>query len=252
MDIEADSAIIAIGQSIETTALENLNLGTDGIIKTDEDSFATNIAGIFAAGDVIRGIGSVVEAIADGRKAADAIDKMLGGKGILKPEEKDYATENPFIGSDLQFHNRKPIFPNHQNPGNRIKNFKVIEQSYEPEKARNEALRCLLCHLRAKITPITLPPDKWQLLCKENITIIPAIEGVYQLADINKKVIKIVGTADIRSALKEELNKKYEDILFCWEEDKMYSKRESELLQRYLQEHGEMPKGGDSDLDDLF
>ena len=31
----------------------------------------------------------------------------------------------------------------------------------------------------------------------------------------------------------------------------MYSKRESELLQRYLQQHGEMPTGGD-ELDDLF
>ena len=39
---------------------------------------------------------------------------------------------------------------------------------------------------------------------------------------------------------------------FDFEEDKMYSKRESELIQQYLQEHGEMPGGGDSDLDDLF
>ncbi len=39
---------------------------------------------------------------------------------------------------------------------------------------------------------------------------------------------------------------------FEFEEDKMYSKRESELIQQYVQEHGEMPGGGDSDLDDLF
>jgi hypothetical protein len=32
----------------------------------------------------------------------------------------------------------------------------------------------------------------------------------------------------------------------------MYSQRESELLQKYLQEHGEMPGGGGDDLDDLF
>ena len=38
---------------------------------------------------------------------------------------------------------------------------------------------------------------------------------------------------------------------FEFEEDKMYSKRESELIQKYLQEHGEMPGAAD-DLDDLY
>ena len=41
-----------------------------------------------------------------------------------------------------------------------------------------------------------------------------------------------------------------------YEEDKMYSKRESELIQVYLQKHGQMPPGdgagGGDDLDDLF
>ena len=32
----------------------------------------------------------------------------------------------------------------------------------------------------------------------------------------------------------------------------MYSRRESEWIQKYVQEHGEMPGGGDDDLDDLF
>jgi hypothetical protein len=32
----------------------------------------------------------------------------------------------------------------------------------------------------------------------------------------------------------------------------MYSKRESKRIQHYLQEHGEMPGGGGSDLDDLY
>jgi hypothetical protein len=36
---------------------------------------------------------------------------------------------------------------------------------------------------------------------------------------------------------------------FDFEEDKMYSSRESELIQQYLQEHGRMPAGsGDEGL----
>jgi hypothetical protein len=38
---------------------------------------------------------------------------------------------------------------------------------------------------------------------------------------------------------------------FCWEEDPMYSKRESELIAQHLAVYGKMPEGGD-ELDDLF
>jgi len=82
-----------------------------------------------------------------------------------------------------------------------------------------------------------------------NIATAPASEGVYQLADEGKKVIKIAGTADIRTGLEAECDIQAEGTLFCWEEDKMYSKRESELLQKHLQEYGEMPGGG---ADELF
>ncbi len=39
---------------------------------------------------------------------------------------------------------------------------------------------------------------------------------------------------------------------FEFEENKMFSRLESELIQRYLQQHGGMPGGGSDDLDDLF
>ena len=39
---------------------------------------------------------------------------------------------------------------------------------------------------------------------------------------------------------------------FKFEEDQMYSQRENELLQQYMQKHGQMPGGGDDELDDLF
>ena len=68
-----------------------------------------------------------------------------------------------------------------------------------------------------------------------------------------KKVIRISGTANIRQSLKECLEDPGNAEWFGWEEDPMYTKRESELIQQYLQEFGEMPGGGgDDDLDDLF
>ncbi|MBW1896874.1 MAG: hypothetical protein JRI47_07430, partial [Deltaproteobacteria bacterium] len=62
----------------------------------------------------------------------------------------------------------------------------------------------------------------------------------------------IKGTPNLRRDLLGELEDNERAAFFDFEEDKMYSKRESELIQQYLQEHGEMPGGGDDDLNDLF
>ncbi len=80
----------------------------------------------------------------------------------------------------------------------------------------------------------------------------PEDEGVFQLYDDEKKVISIKGTGTLRQSLLEALEDYENASWFDFEEDKMYSQRESELIQQYLQEYGEMPGGGDDDLDGLF
>ena len=48
-----------------------------GTIKTNFDTMETNIPGVFAAGDIIRGASLVVWAIRDGREAAISIKNFL-------------------------------------------------------------------------------------------------------------------------------------------------------------------------------
>ncbi len=74
---------------------------------------------------------------------------------------------------------------------------------------------------------------------------------MFQLFDEKKEIIRIAGTADMRAALKEQLSANKKAKYFIFEEDKMYTKRETELLQLYMQQHGKMPGGGD-ELDELF
>lgn len=254
--MEADHVIIAIGQKSDEIALDGisvLNFERGGILNVDEDTLATSFPGLYAAGDIVTGPTSVIRAVAMGRKAADSIDKFLGGKGIDSGDrEVDEVRDNPFIGRDEDFHRRHPVRPSSLDPVERVKDFSVIEETYSELDAAIEAQRCLNCHLRAAIVPPLMPPDKWQPLKLDVIAKVPVVEGVYQIADAAKKVTKIAGTVDIRAALGEELEAQSEGALFCWEEDKMYSKRESELIQRHLQAFGEMPGGGADDLDDLF
>ena len=88
-------------------------------------------------------------------------------------------------------------------------------------------------------------------LTAENIGGVPAAGGVYQLLGESENVICIKGAADLQKALKEQLESHEKARYFCYEEEPMYTKRESQLLQQFLTEHGEMPEDN-QELDDLF
>ena len=59
---------------------EELSISEWGTIKIDLNSMQTNLDGVFAAGDIVRGASLVVWAIKDGRDAAVQIEKYLEKK----------------------------------------------------------------------------------------------------------------------------------------------------------------------------
>ena len=56
---------------------KDLQITRWGTLKTDFDTMETNLPGVFAAGDIVRGASLVVWAIKDGRDAAASIKKFL-------------------------------------------------------------------------------------------------------------------------------------------------------------------------------
>ena len=80
-ELEADIVIKALGFDPENLPKlfnsENLAVSKWGTIKIDLTSMQTNIPGVFAAGDIVRGASLVVWAIRDGRDAAVQIEKYL-------------------------------------------------------------------------------------------------------------------------------------------------------------------------------
>jgi len=75
--IPADTIIAAIGQRPDRRALKGLDLKPDGTVRVDSPTGATSLKGIFAGGDVVNGPGWAIEAIAAGKKAAEAIHRFL-------------------------------------------------------------------------------------------------------------------------------------------------------------------------------
>ena len=80
-ELEADIVIKALGFDPENLPKlfnsENLAVSKWGTIKIDLTSMQTNIPGVFAAGDIVRGASLGVWAIRDGRDAAVQIEKYL-------------------------------------------------------------------------------------------------------------------------------------------------------------------------------
>ncbi len=98
-----------------------------------------------------------------------------------------------------------------------------------------------------------LAPQQQRLIecTKENITQVPEAGGVYQLLDGQQNIIYIKGALNLKKELEKELQVNEQVRYFVYEENPLYSMRESELLQRYLARHGEMPKLN-QEIDDLF
>jgi glutamate synthase (NADPH/NADH) small chain len=87
-EIKADMVIKALGFNPENLPLlfdaQELQVTKWGTIKTDFDTMETNLKGVFAAGDIVRGASLVVWAIKDGREAASSIKTYLENTEIKK------------------------------------------------------------------------------------------------------------------------------------------------------------------------
>ncbi|UCE44209.1 MAG: FAD-dependent oxidoreductase, partial [Candidatus Bathyarchaeota archaeon] len=251
--IEADTVIIAIGQASDLSFLHGKSdiQATRGSIEVGEGSLQTGSPKIFAGGDVVTGAASVVEAIAAGRKAAISIDAFLGGDGAIDEALTESGRSDPWLGREEDFAKKKRVEIPYLPLERRLRDFSLVELSLNEEMAVEEAKRCLRCDLRLEISPVALPPEKWLEFSAESVSVAPETSGVYQLLDEKKLIIYIAGTPNLRKDLEQQLQTVKKARYFGFEEDPMYTKRESELMQKFLKEHGKMPEMNE-ELLDLF
>ena len=251
-EIRSTVVIVAIGQEVEQGLRDHPDLGFDrnGFLTVNEEDLGVGREGVFGAGDLVLGPSSVVQAVANARRAAESIDRYLGGDGeissILAPDQP-----SQWIGSTDGFAFRPRVSADVVAPEDRIRNFSEVEATIDGAAAMDEAERCLQCDLRLGITPPVYPPMAWLDFNAENVSAVPEREGVYQLLGDDRVALRIIGTPNLRQALTEEIEADDPPPLFVYHEDPMYTKRESELIQQFLAQYGRMPDAG-GELDDLF
>jgi NADPH-dependent glutamate synthase beta subunit-like oxidoreductase len=75
--VEADTIIAAIGQRVDQKGLRGLVSNQDGTVRINPGTGETSLKGVFAGGDLVRGPGWAIDAIADGKKGAQSIHEYL-------------------------------------------------------------------------------------------------------------------------------------------------------------------------------
>lgn len=81
-ELECDAVVVALGtvaNPLLTSAEPDLKVDKWGNIIVD-DTQATSLDGVFAGGDIVRGGATVILAMGDGKRAAQAIDQYLKGR----------------------------------------------------------------------------------------------------------------------------------------------------------------------------
>ena len=155
--IPADTMIAAVAQAPEVSFLEEstgIEITPHGTFVFDPKTLATTKPGVFAGGDAAKGPGTLIEAIADGRRAALSIDRYLRGVELLTPRE---LVPLPVVElSQEEIRGRAERGEVDPRPRvhiptaaveERTRDFREVELPLTEEQARAEAARCLSCGL---------------------------------------------------------------------------------------------------------
>jgi formate dehydrogenase (NADP+) beta subunit len=154
--IEADACILAIGQKADLAFLKDadgVTLTPGGGIRVDPHTLATSAPGVFAGGDVAFGPRNLIEAVANGKRAARSIHEWLEKDQariektltIEKIPTRDYRMIAGFEVLD-----REP--PPTLDLGRRT-GIAEVETGYDSREAWKQAARCLVCHVQTIYDP---------------------------------------------------------------------------------------------------
>jgi NADPH-dependent glutamate synthase beta subunit-like oxidoreductase/formate hydrogenlyase subunit 6/NADH:ubiquinone oxidoreductase subunit I/ferredoxin len=155
--IPCDRVLLAIGQGPD---LSWVGPGSQGVTATrnrrlqaDAVTFETGRSGVFATGDVRIGAATVVQAIAEGRRSAYAVDAFLQGQDLgsirtrqtLAEPQPEFLSIVPFTAEAKQPRYRLSALE----PEVRNASYVEYEIPYSREAAVAESTRCLQCTCEA-------------------------------------------------------------------------------------------------------
>jgi len=151
--LEADTIILAVGQTADLDVLGSVSLERSrGGIKVDPDTLRTSHPRIWAGGDVAHGPRNLIDAIADGQRAAASIHAPEAPPRAVDEVKIELGRRNGFrrLATGYDAIARQPI---PATPTARRIGFAEVEVGYDAQSAWLESLRCLRCFDNVMLEP---------------------------------------------------------------------------------------------------
>jgi thioredoxin reductase/NAD-dependent dihydropyrimidine dehydrogenase PreA subunit len=175
--ISCDNVVLAIGQQADLSFLrkeDSIEVTPRGTLKIDDD-LMTTAPGVFAGGDVAFGPRILVEAVANGHRAARSMHVYLSGKTkktILSRFRlfKDWEMPRGYLQIPRQI---MPVLPTNRRIG-----IAEVELGFHEAQGRAEGLRCLKCQVN------TIFDGSKCILCNGCVDICP--EHCFRLVDLTQ------------------------------------------------------------------
>lgn len=168
--LEADACVLAIGQRADLSFLtpaDGVALAPSGTIRVDPATMATSAPGVFAGGDVAFGPRNLIEAVANGKRAAQSIHEYLGhGRSQIQRHidiaKIPTARYRMIAGFERLDREAPPTLDLGRRTG-----IAEVETGYGQAEAVGQAARCLVCHVQ------TIYDPELCVLCNRCVDICP-------------------------------------------------------------------------------
>ena len=168
--IDADACVLAVGQQPDLSFLapeDGVALNPNGTLKVEPETLATSAPGVFAGGDVAFGPRNLIEAVANGKRAARSIHRYLAGERArlevtVEVEKLSTAHYQMLPGFELGDRETPPTLDLERRTG-----IAEVEVGYDRAAATRQAARCLVCHMQTIYDPETC------VLCSRCVDVCP-------------------------------------------------------------------------------
>jgi formate dehydrogenase beta subunit len=149
--IPADGCVLAIGQRADLAFLrpeDGVALTPAGTIRVDRTTLATSAPGVYAGGDVAFGPRNLIEAIANGKRAARSIHEHLSGESarleaVIEIEKIPTPEYRMIAGFELLDRRAPPTLDLGRRSG-----IAEVESAFPEDEAIAQGARCLHCHVQ--------------------------------------------------------------------------------------------------------
>jgi heterodisulfide reductase subunit A len=145
--IPIDVAVLAIGLAPSTAYFQAEMKNSKGLLIADPQTCQTADPEVFACGDCVTAPTMIINAVAQGRRAAFFIDRHLRGESLKVPFDGvlEKTDKNVVLEEATHFVERQPV-PQPALPlDERRKTFECYEKVMTEAEARQEAQRCMNC-----------------------------------------------------------------------------------------------------------